>query len=97
MAAKALKSCGIDLSGRLYLTASPGEIGPEPIEEARGVQYMGKEIGTHYAFFIGSKSVPDHDWLQAELTYALASQMTLKASMDLPDFYMRRQTDFKIE
>ena len=50
-----------------------------------------------HAFFIGSKSVPDHDWLQAELTYALASQMTLKASMDLPDFYMRRQTDFKID
>ena len=56
MAAKALKSCGIDLSGRLYLTASPGEIGPEPIEEARGVQYMGKEIGTHYAFYHGGVS-----------------------------------------
>ncbi len=59
MAAKALKSCGIDLSGRLYLTASPGEIGPEPIEEARGVQYMGKEIGTHYAFYHGGVS-PDY-------------------------------------
>jgi acetylornithine deacetylase/succinyl-diaminopimelate desuccinylase-like protein len=59
MAAKALKSCGIDLSGRLYLTASPGEIGPEPIEEARGVRYMGKEIGTHYAFYHGGVS-PDY-------------------------------------
>lgn len=59
MAAKALKSCGIDLSGRLYLTASPGEIGPEPIEEARGVQYLGKEIGTHYAFYHGGVA-PDY-------------------------------------
>lgn len=59
MAAKALKTCGIDLSGQLYLTASPGEIGPEPIEEARGIQYMGKEIGTHYAFYHGGVA-PDY-------------------------------------
>ncbi|WP_225907934.1 peptidase M20 [Hyphomonas sediminis] len=58
-AAKALKKCGFDLSGRLYLTASPGEIGPEPIEEARGVDFMGKEIGTHYVFNHGGVS-PDY-------------------------------------
>ncbi|MEM5516358.1 peptidase M20 [Henriciella sp. AS95] len=55
-AAKALKACGFDLSGRLYLTASPGEIGPEPIEEMRGIDYMGKEIGTHYVFNHGGVS-----------------------------------------
>ena len=58
-AAKALKTCGIDLSGRLYLAASPGEIGPEPIEEARGVAYLGKDIGTNYVFHHGGVS-PDY-------------------------------------
>ena len=53
MAAKALKTAGIDLSGKLYLTACPGEIGPEPIEEARGVAYLGKDIGAHYLFHHG--------------------------------------------
>ncbi len=53
MAAKALKSAGIDLAGKMYLTASPGEIGPEPIEENRGVAYMGKDIGAHYLFHHG--------------------------------------------
>lgn len=59
MAGKALKACGFDLAGRLYLTASPGEIGPEPIEEARGVAYMGKEIGAHYVFYHGGVA-PDY-------------------------------------
>ncbi len=59
MAGKALKSCGFNLSGRLYLTASPGEIGPEPIEEARGIAYMGKEIGAHYVFYHGGVA-PDY-------------------------------------
>ncbi|MGE6698922.1 peptidase M20 [Hyphomonas sp. NPDC076900] len=58
-AAKALKQCGFDLAGRLYLTASPGEIGPEPIEEARGIDFMGKDIGTHYVFNHGGVS-PDY-------------------------------------
>ncbi|MEZ5937946.1 MAG: peptidase M20 [Hyphomonadaceae bacterium] len=58
IAAKALKTCGFELAGRLYLTASPGEIGPEPIEEARGVEYMGKDIGAHYVFHHGGVS-PD--------------------------------------
>ena len=59
MAAKALKTAGYDLSGRLYLTASPGEIGPEPIEEARGIAYMGKDIGAHYLFHHGGVA-PDY-------------------------------------
>jgi acetylornithine deacetylase/succinyl-diaminopimelate desuccinylase-like protein len=53
MAAKALKTAGFDLAGKLYLTACPGEIGPEPIEEARGIAYMGKDIGAHYLFHHG--------------------------------------------
>jgi acetylornithine deacetylase/succinyl-diaminopimelate desuccinylase-like protein len=53
IAAKALKKAGIKLSGKLYLTACPGEIGPEPMEEWRGIDYMGKDIGAHYLFHHG--------------------------------------------
>ena len=53
IAAKALKTAGIELAGKLYLTACPGEIGPEPIEEQRGVAYLGKDIGAHYLFHHG--------------------------------------------
>jgi acetylornithine deacetylase/succinyl-diaminopimelate desuccinylase-like protein len=59
MAAKALKSAGIDLAGKMYLTACPGEIGPEPIEEHRGIAYMGKDIGAHYLFHHGGVA-PDY-------------------------------------
>lgn len=59
MAAKALKTAGIDLAGKLYLTACPGEIGPEPIEEHRGIDFMGKDIGAHYLFHHGGVA-PDY-------------------------------------
>jgi len=59
MAAKALKKAGIDLSGKLYLTANPGEIGPEPIEEMRGTSYLGKDIGANYMFYHGGVA-PDY-------------------------------------
>jgi acetylornithine deacetylase/succinyl-diaminopimelate desuccinylase-like protein len=59
MAAKALKKAGIQLSGKMYLTASPGEIGPEPIEENKGIAYMGKDIGAHYLFHHGGVA-PDY-------------------------------------
>jgi acetylornithine deacetylase/succinyl-diaminopimelate desuccinylase-like protein len=59
IAAKALKTAGYDLAGRMYLTACPGEIGPEPIEELRGVDYLGKDIGAHYLFHHGGVS-PDY-------------------------------------
>jgi len=59
IAAKALKTAGYDLAGKLYLTACPGEIGPEPIEEHRGVDYMGKDIGAHYLFHHGGVA-PDY-------------------------------------
>ena len=45
--------------GKLYLTACPGEIGPEPIEEHRGLAYMGKDIGAHYLFHHGGVA-PDY-------------------------------------
>ncbi len=53
IAAKALRAAGLELAGTLYLTACPGEIGPEPMEEARGVAYLGKDIGAHYLFHHG--------------------------------------------
>jgi acetylornithine deacetylase/succinyl-diaminopimelate desuccinylase-like protein len=53
IAAKALKGAGLELAGRLYLTACPGEIGPEPVEEHRGLAYLGKDIGAHYLFHHG--------------------------------------------
>jgi acetylornithine deacetylase/succinyl-diaminopimelate desuccinylase-like protein len=59
IAAKALKTAGYDLSGRLYLTACPGEIGPEPIEERRGIDNLGKDIGAHYLFHHGGVA-PDY-------------------------------------
>ena len=48
LAAKALKKAGIELAGTLYLTACPGEIGPEPAEEHQGPDYLGKEVGAAY-------------------------------------------------
>ncbi|MET0182202.1 MAG: peptidase M20 [Caulobacterales bacterium] len=59
MAAKALKKAGYDLAGRLYLTACPGEIGPEPIEDWEGVEYLGKDIGANYLFHHG-RVAPDY-------------------------------------
>jgi formylaminopyrimidine deformylase len=59
IAAKALKKAGYDLSGQLYLTACPGEIGPEPAEECQGVAYLGKEIGALYMLTHGGVA-PDY-------------------------------------
>ena len=59
IAAKALKTAGFNLSGKMYLTACPGEIGPEPIEEHTGIAYMGKDIGAHYLFHHGGVA-PDY-------------------------------------
>jgi acetylornithine deacetylase/succinyl-diaminopimelate desuccinylase-like protein len=59
IAAKALKKAGINLAGKTWLTACPGEIGPEPIEEFAGVQYLGKDIGAHYLFHHGGVA-PDY-------------------------------------
>jgi acetylornithine deacetylase/succinyl-diaminopimelate desuccinylase-like protein len=59
MAAKALKKAGFALAGKMYLTACPGEIGPEPIEEHCGIAYLGKDIGAHYLFHHGGVA-PDY-------------------------------------
>ena len=59
IAAKALKKAGITLAGKTWLTACPGEIGPEPIEEYAGIEYMGKDIGAHYLFHHGGVA-PDY-------------------------------------
>lgn len=59
IAAKALKKAGIGLAGKVWLTACPGEIGPEPIEEFAGIDYMGKDIGAHYLFHHGGVA-PDY-------------------------------------
>ena len=59
IAAKALKTAGYGLAGKMYLTACPGEIGPEPIEEHRGVAWLGKDIGAHYLFHHGGVA-PDY-------------------------------------
>lgn len=59
IAAKALAKAGIGLSGKTWLTACPGEIGPEPIEEFAGIDYMGKDIGAHYLFHHGGVA-PDY-------------------------------------
>lgn len=53
MAGKALKKAGFELDGTMWLTSCPGEIGPEPMEEHRGVAFMGKDIGAHYLFHHG--------------------------------------------
>jgi len=59
IAAKALRKAGIPLAGKVWLTACPGEIGPEPIEEFSGIAYNGKDIGAHYLFHHGGVA-PDY-------------------------------------
>jgi acetylornithine deacetylase/succinyl-diaminopimelate desuccinylase-like protein len=59
IAAKALKKAGYDLSGTLYVTACPGEIGPEPAEECQGMNFLGKEIGALYMLTHGGVA-PDY-------------------------------------
>lgn len=59
MAAKVLKKLGLPLAGTLYVTACPGEIGPEHVEEFQGSVYMGKEIGAQYMMTHGGVA-PDY-------------------------------------
>lgn len=48
IAAKAVKACGIPLRGDLLLSAVPGEIGYEAVDEFESPQYLSKEVGTRY-------------------------------------------------
>ncbi|MCR8659925.1 hypothetical protein [Paenibacillus endoradicis] len=59
IAAKALKNAGLPLKGHLYITASPGEIGPEQVEEFRGTEFLGKEVGAQYLLSHGGVA-PDY-------------------------------------
>ncbi|MGH8446586.1 MAG: peptidase M20, partial [Solimonas sp.] len=59
LAAKALQRAGIALDGTLYLTACPGEIGPEPAEECAGLDYIGRELGAAYLLAHGGVA-PDY-------------------------------------
>jgi acetylornithine deacetylase/succinyl-diaminopimelate desuccinylase-like protein len=48
IAAKAVKASGIPLRGDLLLSAVPGEIGYEAVDEFESPQYLSKEVGTRY-------------------------------------------------
>ena len=48
IAAKALKAAGIPLRGDLLLSAVPGEIGYEAVDEFEAPRYLSKEVGTRY-------------------------------------------------
>ncbi len=48
IAAKALKASGIALRGDLLLSAVPGEIGYEAVDEFEAPKYLSKEVGTRY-------------------------------------------------
>lgn len=53
IAAKALRESGIDLPGDLFITACPGEMGQEPVDEFRGLPYLSKEVGAEYMMIHG--------------------------------------------
>ena len=48
VAAKALKNSGKAMRGDLMLSAVPGEIGYEPVDEFQSPQYLSKEVGTRF-------------------------------------------------
>lgn len=48
IAAKAVKASGLALRGDLLLSAVPGEIGYEAVDEFESPQYLSKEVGTRY-------------------------------------------------
>ena len=48
MAAKTLKRAGHTLRGDLLLSAVPGEIGYEAVDEFHAPKYLSKEVGTRY-------------------------------------------------
>jgi acetylornithine deacetylase/succinyl-diaminopimelate desuccinylase-like protein len=48
IAAKALRRAGVELRGDLLLSAVPGEIGYEPVDEFQAPKYLSKEVGTRF-------------------------------------------------
>jgi acetylornithine deacetylase/succinyl-diaminopimelate desuccinylase-like protein len=48
VATKAIRDAGVELSGSVYMTMVPGEIGMEPVDEFQGKAYLSKEVGARY-------------------------------------------------
>lgn len=48
IAAKAVKASGVQLRGDLLLSAVPGEIGYEAVDEFESPRYLSKEVGSRY-------------------------------------------------
>lgn len=48
VAANAIKSAGIELKGDLLVSAVPGEIGVEPVDEFQAPKYLSKEVGARF-------------------------------------------------
>ena len=48
LAAKSIRDAGVALDGPIYLTAVPGEIGQEPVDEFQGKRYLSKEVGARF-------------------------------------------------
>jgi acetylornithine deacetylase/succinyl-diaminopimelate desuccinylase-like protein len=48
IAAKAVRASGVELRGDLLLSAVPGEIGYEAVDEFEAPRYLSKEVGTRY-------------------------------------------------
>jgi acetylornithine deacetylase/succinyl-diaminopimelate desuccinylase-like protein len=48
VAAATIKRLGVELAGDVLLTAVPGEIGLEPVDEMTGPEHLGKDLGTRF-------------------------------------------------
>jgi acetylornithine deacetylase/succinyl-diaminopimelate desuccinylase-like protein len=48
IAARAIKDAGAPLLGDLTVTAVPGEIGVEPVDEWQGLEHVSKDLGARY-------------------------------------------------
>lgn len=48
IAAKAIKQAGVSLKGDLIVSAAPGEISREPVDEYQGTDYISKDLGTRF-------------------------------------------------
>ncbi|GBF78460.1 peptidase M20 [Paenibacillus sp. 598K] len=53
LAAQAIKEAGAPLLGDVILTACPGEMGQEPVDEFVGLPYVSKETGAEYMMVHG--------------------------------------------
>jgi acetylornithine deacetylase/succinyl-diaminopimelate desuccinylase-like protein len=56
VAAATIKRLGVRLAGTVVLTAVPGEIGLEPVDELTGPEHLGKDLGTRFVVAHGGVS-----------------------------------------